>query len=261
MPSDLHGCLGAPTPAATPSCWAGSSTTPPDLASSSRSKAPAATASDSPAPPPPPACPCLSANNPTAKPDAARQNLGQIRPDRRPTRRAVRAPPRHHQLPIPRADGDREALRIPLGARHDLTVTSTAQINRLRALLRDARDDTDTDRQLARAALTDATLTRLARRRLPRDASELRTAGPTSNSSPTNLNDNMRCFQVMLSTICDEVSTGLLIIALKWNSGYDPVTSALGALVPGTVATYHRPQVVRSPGLTSCNRSRRACLH
>src|SRR5690242_10251897 len=42
------------------------------------------------------------------------------------------------QLPIPRADGDREALRILLGARHDLTVTSTAQINRLRALLRDA---------------------------------------------------------------------------------------------------------------------------
>ena len=59
------------------------------------------------------------------------------------------------QLPIPRADGDREALRILLGARHELTVTSTAQINRLRALLRDAHDDTD--RQLARAALTDAT--------------------------------------------------------------------------------------------------------
>src|SRR3954454_24437237 len=72
------------------------------------------------------------------------------------------------RLPIPRADGDREALRILLGARHDLTMTSTAQINRLRALLRDGND---TDHQLARAALTDATLTGLARRRLPRDAS------------------------------------------------------------------------------------------
>src|SRR5919107_950558 len=72
-----------------------------------------------------------------------------------------------NQLPIPRADGDREALRILLSARHDLTVTSTAQINRLRALLRDGND---TDHQLARAALTDATLTGLARRRLPRDA-------------------------------------------------------------------------------------------
>jgi len=73
------------------------------------------------------------------------------------------------RLPTPRADGDREALRILLGARHDLTVTSTAQTNRLRALLRDAHDDTD--RQLARTPLTDATLARLARRRLPRDAS------------------------------------------------------------------------------------------
>src|SRR5688572_2035230 len=45
-----------------------------------------------------------------------------------------------NQLPIPRADGDREALRILLSARHDLTVTSTAQINRLRALLRDGND-------------------------------------------------------------------------------------------------------------------------
>ena len=73
------------------------------------------------------------------------------------------------RLPTPRADGDREALRILLGARHDLTVTSTAQTNRLRALLRDAHDDTD--RQLARTPLTDAALARLARRRLPRDAS------------------------------------------------------------------------------------------
>jgi Transposase len=58
------------------------------------------------------------------------------------------------RLPTPRADGDREALRILLGARHDLTVTSTAQTNRLRAILRDAHDDTD--RQLARTAVTDA---------------------------------------------------------------------------------------------------------
>jgi transposase len=73
------------------------------------------------------------------------------------------------RLPTPRADGDREALRILLGARHDLTVTSTAKINRLRALLRDAHDDSD--RQLARTALTDATLARLARRHLPRGVS------------------------------------------------------------------------------------------
>ena len=39
------------------------------------------------------------------------------------------------RLPLPRADGDREALRILLGARGELTTASTAQTNRLRALL------------------------------------------------------------------------------------------------------------------------------
>ncbi len=39
------------------------------------------------------------------------------------------------RLPVPRADGDREALRILLVTRHELTVASTAQTNRLRALL------------------------------------------------------------------------------------------------------------------------------
>ncbi len=44
------------------------------------------------------------------------------------------------KLPTPRADGDREALRILLSARLDLTGTATAQTNRLRALLRDGDD-------------------------------------------------------------------------------------------------------------------------
>jgi transposase len=72
------------------------------------------------------------------------------------------------RLPTPRADGDREALRILLCARQELTTTSTAQTNRLRALL---RDGDDTDRRLARARLTDAVLAPLARRRQPPDAS------------------------------------------------------------------------------------------
>ena len=38
------------------------------------------------------------------------------------------------RLPTPRADGDREALRILLGARDELVTTSTAQTNRLRAV-------------------------------------------------------------------------------------------------------------------------------
>lgn len=72
------------------------------------------------------------------------------------------------RLPTVRADGDREALRILLGAREDLVAASTAQTNRLRALLL-AGDDGD--RQVARRALSNAVLTSLARRRLSKDAS------------------------------------------------------------------------------------------
>ena len=72
------------------------------------------------------------------------------------------------KLPTPRADGDREALRILLCARAELTTTATGQTNRLRALL---RDGDDTDRRLARARLTDTVLATLARRRLPPHAS------------------------------------------------------------------------------------------
>jgi transposase len=72
------------------------------------------------------------------------------------------------RLPTPRADGYREALRILLGARQELTTTAIGQANRLRALL---RDGDDTERQIARGALTEATLTRLARRRPPCETS------------------------------------------------------------------------------------------
>lgn len=70
------------------------------------------------------------------------------------------------RLPAPRADGDREALRILLGARQELTTTKTRQINRLRALL---LTGDDIDRTLARAALTARALTTLAQRRARRD--------------------------------------------------------------------------------------------
>jgi len=71
------------------------------------------------------------------------------------------------RLPTPRADGDREALRILLGARDEMTTASTAQTNRLRALLL-AGDDADRDR--ARDTLAADTLKTLIRRRQPRDA-------------------------------------------------------------------------------------------
>lgn len=64
--------------------------------------------------------------------------------------------------PVPRRDGEREAIRILLGARCDLTVARTAQINRLRALLLTGDDD---DRLLARVTMSEHNLGLIARRR------------------------------------------------------------------------------------------------
>jgi len=76
------------------------------------------------------------------------------------------------RLAVPRADGDREALRILLVARQEITTARTAQANRLRALLL-AGDDTD--RQAARKALTQTALAALAGRELPAHASREQT--------------------------------------------------------------------------------------
>src|SRR5580704_14391232 len=67
------------------------------------------------------------------------------------------------KLPVPRADGDREALRILPVARQEMTETCTGQIGRLRALLL-AGDDPD--RLAARTALTQTALAALAGREL-----------------------------------------------------------------------------------------------
>ena len=72
------------------------------------------------------------------------------------------------RLPLPRTDGDREALRILHGTRHELTVVTTAQTNRLRTLLLGGGD---TERDLARATLIDPVLLAMARRWEPPQAS------------------------------------------------------------------------------------------
>jgi transposase len=63
---------------------------------------------------------------------------------------------------LPRKDGDREALRILLIARNEISTTRTAQINRLRALL---LTGDDADRELSRGAMGKAHLDLIARRR------------------------------------------------------------------------------------------------
>jgi len=90
---------------------------------------------------------------------------GQVGPHRCAPGCAGRAAAGRGQAARPRADGDREALGILLCARAELTSTATGQASRLRALLRDGDD-----RDLADAPLSAATLTGLARRRQPRDA-------------------------------------------------------------------------------------------
>jgi len=126
------------------------------------------------------------------------------------------------RLPQPRNDGDREALRILLGTRRELTVTSTAQTNRLRALL---LDGDDADRQLARGPLNDTTLATLARRRQPRDADrqqtvrhgEIRRLATALRAAASALKNN----RTQLAEIVDDLAPGLLD-----RRGVGPVSAA-----------------------------------
>jgi transposase len=63
---------------------------------------------------------------------------------------------------LPRNDGDREAMRILLVARNEISTTRTAQINRIRALLLLGDDD---DRALCRGPMSKDHLDQIARRR------------------------------------------------------------------------------------------------
>jgi transposase len=126
------------------------------------------------------------------------------------------------KLPVPRADGDREALRILLCARDELTTTATGQANRLRALL---RDGTDQDLDLARGPLAGAALTALARRRLPPAATraqavrhaEIRRLATALRDAARELKAN----RARLDTIAADLAPGLTS-----QPGVGPVTAA-----------------------------------
>jgi transposase len=126
------------------------------------------------------------------------------------------------KLPAPRADGDREALRILLCARAELTTTATGQANRLRALLRDGGGH---DRDLARARLSATTLTSLARRRQPRDAtreqavrhSEIRRLAQALQDAAQALTSN----KAQLTQIVTDLAPGLTS-----QPGIGPVSAA-----------------------------------
>jgi transposase len=114
------------------------------------------------------------------------------------------------RLPTPRADGDREALRILLGARQEMTTAHTAQTNRLRALL---LSGDDTDRDLARGTMSVTTLAALARRRPPRDGDRAHTVRHTEiRRLALALREATRALatnRADLQTILDECGPGL----------------------------------------------------
>jgi transposase len=126
------------------------------------------------------------------------------------------------KLPTPRADGDREALRILLSARAELTSTATGQASRLRALL---RDGTDRDADLARRPLSQATLATLARRRPAAGSSrqqivrhaEIRRLALALQHAARALKANT----AQLSQITDDMAPGLTSLP-----GIGPVTAA-----------------------------------
>lgn len=126
------------------------------------------------------------------------------------------------RLPTPRADGDRDALRMLLIARDELTSTSTAQNNRLKALLRDGDDP---DRALARGKLTETTLKLLASRGEPDQATraqavrhaELRRLAAALRGHRRELASN----QTQLQRIVDDLAPGLTD-----HRGVGPVSAA-----------------------------------
>ena len=114
------------------------------------------------------------------------------------------------RLPVPRADGDREALRILLVARQEIRVARTAQAGRLRALLL-AGDDAG--RRAARKALTQSALAALAGRDLGAGARRdqavrhagIRRLAVALDQARRQLKDN----QAQLLAIVEDIAPGL----------------------------------------------------
>jgi transposase len=148
------------------------------------------------------------------------------------------------KLPTPRMDGDREALRILLGARRDLSLTRTRQSNQLHALLLTGDDD---DRQLGRGTFTVATLTTLTRRRpRARDSREQtvrRLEAARLAAALLRAHTELKHNLTQLTDLVEHLAAGLTD-----RIGIGPV-SAAQALVsfshPGRLA---RRRVLRRPG-------------
>jgi transposase len=141
-----------------------------------------------------------------------KQRHGQGKPDSIDAHLAVLAALRLDagRVPVPRADGDGEALRILLVARQEIKSARTAHASRLRALLLTGGD---TDRRAARKALSGTALAALAGREVPADASreqavrqaEIRRLALVLNQARHQLKDN----RAQLLAIVDDIVPGL----------------------------------------------------
>jgi transposase len=127
-----------------------------------------------------------------------------------------------NRLPVPRADGDREALRILLVARQETTEACTGQASRLRALLL-AGDDTD--RRAARKTLSKTALAALAGRELPAHASREQAVRQTEIARLALALGQARCQlkdnRSQLLAIVDDLAPGLTS-----RHGVGPVSAA-----------------------------------
>jgi transposase len=140
------------------------------------------------------------------------------------------------RLPVPRAGGDREALRILLVARQEITGASTAQAGRLRALLL-AGDDAD--RRAARTTLSGRALAALADRELAAHAgreqavrqAEIGRLALALAQARSQLKDN----RAQLLAIVDDIAPGLTS-----RYGVGPVSAAQA------IVTFSHPGRCRS---------------
>ena len=114
------------------------------------------------------------------------------------------------RLPVLRADGDREALRILLVARQEIKVAATAQASRLRALLLTGGE---ADRRAARRSLGNTALTTLTERELPAEAARehvIRQAEISRLAAAlTQARQQLKHNKAQLLDIADDLAPGL----------------------------------------------------
>lgn len=144
-------------------------------------------------------------------------------------------------------DADRDALRILLGARQDLTSTTTRQSTLLRGLL---LSGDATDRKIARAAFTEAILINLARRPEPHNACRQRSVRHAEirrlAHALITVGRALRANSTQLQAIVDELVPGLTD-----QRGIGPINAAQAIVSLSCPSTVPKPRQPPATGATS----------